>query len=155
MGTQELSKLKEIALPEQISYLPQTSAWYILFSLIAISILYLLWKQYKHYQKNLYRKEALLELSKIKGEESYNALPILIKRVALLFADRSEIASLSNEAWLEYLNKSYNGNGFSTDSGKLLITLSYSSPSEISQYQQGEIDALFNLIVEWIKKHNA
>ena len=155
MGNQELSKLKEIALPESISYFPQTPAWYILFGIVIIFILFLLWKQYQHYKKNLYRKVALTELSKIKREKSYQTIPILLKRVALIFAKRDIIAPLSDKFWLEFLNKSYNGNGFTTDAGKLLVVLSYSSPHKISQYEPSEIEALFNLISEWIKKHNA
>jgi len=154
MGNQELSKLKEISLPESISYFPQTPAWYILFGLITIFILFLLWKQYQHYKKNLYRKVALAELSIIKKERYYQTIPVLVKRVALVFTNRNIIAPLSDKSWLEFLNKSYNGDGFTTDAGKLLVVLSYSSPKNINQYEQSEIDALLNLISKCIKKHN-
>ena len=155
MGTQELAKLQEIALPESISYFPQTPAWYILFAIIITFILFILWKKYQHYKKNLYRKAALIELSIIKQEKSYQTIPVLVKRVALVFAKRDEIAPLNNKSWLAFLNKSYKGDGFNSDAGKLLLLLSYSSPPKISQYGQGEIEALFNLISKWIKKHNA
>ena len=155
MEAQELSKLKEIALPEQISYFPQTPAWYILLVVVVIFILFLLWKQYQHYKNNLYRKEALAGLKKLSEEKSYGKIPELVKRVALVFANRNEVAFLSDKHWLEFLDKSYNGNGFTTDAGKLLVTLSYSSPNKISQYQHSEMEILLNLISEWIKKHNA
>lgn len=155
MEAKELAKLKEIALPESISYFPQTPAWYILFGVIALLILFFLWKQYKHYQNNKYRRVALAELSKIKSEKTYEEIPELVKRVALVFSDRSEIASLSGETWLEFLNKSYKGNGFSSDAGSLFVDLAYSSQTRIKLYQQGENENLINLISEWIKKHNA
>lgn len=155
MEAKELAKLKEIALPESISYFPQTPAWYILFGVIALLILFFLWKQYKHYQNNKYRRVALAELSKIKSEKTYEEIPELVKRVALVFSDRNEIASLSGETWLEFLNKSYKGNGFSSDAGSLFVDLAYSSQTRIKLYQQGENENLINLISEWIKKHNA
>ncbi len=155
MEVKELAKLKEIALPETISYFPQTPAWYILFAVIVLLILFYSWKQYKHYKRNKYRKVALTELSKIKREKTYQEIPELVKRVTLVFSNRNEIASLSGKPWLEYLNKSYNGNGFSSRVGKLFIDLSYSSPDNISQYHQGEIETLIDLISEWIMKHNA
>ncbi len=155
MEAKELAKLKEIALPEAISYFPQTPAWYVLFGVIVVLILFFLWKQYKHYQNNKYRRVALTELSKIKSEKTYEEIPELVKRVALAFLDRNEIASLSGETWLEFLNKSYKGNGFSSDAGSLFIDFGYSSQTRIDQYQQGEIKNLINLISEWIKKHNA
>lgn len=155
MEAKELAKLKEIALPESISYFPQTPAWYILFGVIAVLILILLWKQYKQYQKNKYRRIALTELSKIKNEKSYQEIPELVKRVTLVFSNRNEVASLSGKTWLEYLNRSYRGNGFTSDAGSMFIDLAYSSPNTINQYQQSEIETLINLISEWIKKHNA
>lgn len=155
MEVKELAKLKEIALPETISYFPQTLAWYILFGVIASLILFYLWKQYKHYKKNKYRRVALTELSKIKSEKTYQGIPELVKRVTLVFSNRNEIASLSGKPWLEFLNKSYNGNGFNSKAGNLFVDLSYSSPNNISQYQQDEIETLIDLISEWIMKHNA
>ena len=151
----ELAKLKEIALPESISYFPQTPAWYILFGVIAALILFFLWKQYKHYQSNKYRRVALNELSKITSEKTYQEIPELVKRVALVFSDRNETASLSGEAWLGFLNKSYKDNGFSSDAGRLFVDLSYSSPNNIREYQQSEIKILISLISEWIMKHHA
>lgn len=155
MEAKELANLKEIALPEPISYFPQTPAWYVLFCVIAILILIILWKQYKHFQKNKYRRVALAELSKIRSQKAYIEIPELVKRVALVFVSRDEVASLNGKTWLEFLNKSYNGNGFSRKTGNLFLDLAYSSPNRINQYQKGEIEVLFDLISEWIKKHNA
>lgn len=155
MEAKELAKLKEIALPEAISYFPQTPAWYILFGVIAVLILFILWKQYKHYRNNKYRRVALTELLKIKSERTYQEIPELVRRVALVFSDRDEVASLSGETWLEFLNKSYKGNGFSSDVGSLFVDLAYSSQTRIDQYRQSKNEELVNLISEWIKKHNA
>ena len=155
MEAKELAKLKEIDLPEAISYFPQTTAWYILFGVVAFLILFLFWKQYKHYQNNKYRRIALAELSKIESKKVYKEIPELVKRVALVFSDREEIASLNGNAWLEFLNKSYKDNGFTSDAGNLFIDLAYSSQTRIDQYQQGEFETLTSLISEWIKKHNA
>ena len=155
MENEELAKLKEIALPEAVSYTPETLAWYILFAAILLLLLFFLWKRYQRYRKNLYRKTALKDLSRIKKEKAYRELPILVKRIVLVFAERNKIASLSDQKWLKFLNNSYKGNGFLSDTGKILIDLSYSTPNRINKYTENEIDALFNLITEWIKKHNA
>ncbi len=155
MENEELAKLKEIALPEAVSYTPETLAWYILFAVIFLLLLFFLWKRYKRYKKNLYRKDALKDLSNIEKEKVFRELPILVKRVALVFTEREKIASLSDQKWLEFSNTSYNGKGFLSDTGKILIDLSYASSNKISKYTEDEIDALFNLITEWIKKHNA
>ena len=155
MEAKELAKLKEIALPESVSYFPQTPAWYVLFGVIVVLILFFLWKQYKHYQNNKYRRVALTELSKIKSEKTFVEIPELVKRVALVFSDRNEIASLSGDTWLEFLNKSYKGNGFSSEAGSLFVDLGYSSQNRINQYQQSEMETLINLISKWIKKHHA
>jgi len=155
MENEELAKLKEITLPEAISYTPETLAWYILFSVIFLLLLFLLWKRYKSHKKNLYRKDALKELSKIKKEKAFREIPVLVKRIVLVFTERERIASLSDQKWLEFLDSTYNGISFLSETGKILIDLSYASPNKTNKYTESEIEALFNLITKWIKSHNA
>ncbi|MEN8194575.1 MAG: DUF4381 domain-containing protein, partial [Bacteroidota bacterium] len=101
---EKLNKLKEIELPEAVSYAPETLAWYILYVIVFSLILFIIWKRYKKYKKNLYRKFALKELSEIKKTKKYIELQTLVKRIALILNDRKEVASLTGENWWNYLN---------------------------------------------------
>lgn len=152
---EKLNKLKEIELPEAVSYAPETIAWYILYVIVFSLILFIIWKRYKKYKKNLYRKFALKELSEIKKTKKYIELQTLVKRIALILNDRKEVASLTGENWWNYLNSTFGENEFNPEMGRILADLSYSEPDRIDKYSQNEIDSLFNLIENWIRKHNA
>ncbi len=53
---EKLTELKEIILPEPVSYMPQTVAWYILFGLLLIAAVWLAVRWYRHWAANRYRK---------------------------------------------------------------------------------------------------
>ena len=154
MSNAALENLKEIALPENISYFPQTFAWYVLFGVILIAIILFVFRKYKMYKKNEYRRIALAELTKINNEKNYYQIPELIKRVGLVFSDRNKIASINSRDWLKFLNASYLGDGFSGTAGNLLIDLSYSSPSQLEHYSDKDYSTLISVVTEWIKRHN-
>jgi len=151
----ELSQLKEIVLPGPVSYFPQTPAWYILFGVIIIIIIILSWRFYKQLLKNRYRKQALLELRNIKKESALHLLPALVKRVSLVFADRIKVAGLYGYLWLNFLDESYDGNGFSKGQGRLLVDIAYQDPEKYKSLSKDDIESLFEIITIWIKKHNA
>lgn len=104
----ELAGLQEIALPEPISYTPQTIAWYVLFGLVLITAIWLYWRWYQRRVANRYRGEALKHLKEIelniqdtnKRIEALMTLPVLVKQTVLAFAPRATVANLSGEAWL-------------------------------------------------------
>ena len=52
-------------------------------------------------------------------------IPVLVKGIALAFGPRSEVASLTGDAWLQFLDRSYGGSGFTEGPGRLLPTIAY------------------------------
>jgi len=72
--------------------------------------------------------------------------------VAFQIAAREKVASLSGDAWLTFLDKSYRGTGFTTGPGRLLPALSYRGPSSITP---ADAASLMDLVAIWIRRHRA
>ena len=154
-ATPTLDALKELPLPPVIPYTPHTIGWAILAGILLLLILWSLWRRHKRRLANRYRVEALAELDQIEqalGTEPSAAirLPVLIKRVALTCASRADIASLSGDAWLQWLDSSLPQAGFLEAPGKLIPTLAYGSPNADST----ELHALLALTRRWIREHH-
>ena len=62
MENEKLVQLQELALPEAVSYMPQTLAWYIVFGLLLLLAGWQAWRWYKRRKANRYRRAALSEL---------------------------------------------------------------------------------------------
>jgi hypothetical protein len=77
-----------------------------------------------------------------------------VKRVTLEAYPRKDVASLSGDAWLNFLDASYGGTGFREGPGKLLPLLSYKPPKCFEAFRKNEVSELTVLIRRWIKKHH-
>ncbi len=112
---------------------------------------------------NRYRTFALRSLDDIEQQlrqpdtriNALSAIPFLIKQTALKCCTRREIAQMSGEQWLAFLDKSYGGNEFSRGVGQLLPDLSYQAAINLEQIESARLRELLSLIKEWIRKHNS
>ncbi len=74
-------------------------------------------------------------------------ISILLRRVALLNFSQTQVASLYDKAWLEFLDKTGSTTEFTQGSGRLLISAPYQAQAD---YSHIEINALFSLARQWI-----
>lgn len=150
-----LSALQEIALPEAVSYTPQTAGWYVLFAAIAGGLVWWAIRSYRHWKANRYRRVALGRLRAIEqaGNPAMLAgLPELVKRTTLAFSTRTEVAELYGADWLAFLDSTYDGTGFTNGPGRVLPSLAYSAAPSLGDADRKE---LVGLLDEWIRKHHA
>lgn len=160
---EKLTELKEIILPEPVSYLPQTAAWYILFGLVLMAAVWLAVRWYRHWAANRYRKAALKRLAEIEMNlsdsasraKNLSALPVLVKQTTLAFAAREKVAGLSGKRWLTFLDSTYIGWAFTEGPGKLLPELSYWPVLKLERVSDDELQALIGLLRKWIRRHRA
>ena len=143
--------LRDIHLPEIITWWPPAMGWWILAILIPllIMLLFLLYK--KLIQRNAI-KTARNMLEKIKqdmsssDEQKLTALSILLRRTAISVFPRSEAASLTGQDWLEFLDRPLNDRPFSTGVGTILGDSRYRKKKP-----QLEISPLIRLCENWLK----
>jgi Domain of unknown function (DUF4381) len=140
-----LSKLHDFYQPPPPAWIPQTAGWYVVFALAGIAILWLAVYSLRRWLNNRYRREALRELALLPPEQFSS----LLKRTAITAWSRENVASLSGEAWVNFLNASTAGDLFQRAPGNSIEDLAL-RPTTLSD---GDKDELRKITAEWIRRH--
>ena len=142
---QTLEGLNDIVVPDPVSLMPQTVGWIILGAIVVAVLVTFTVLAWARYRRNAYRREALALVE----STPLAALPALVKRVALAVAPRTDVASLTDDAWLAFLDRTYGGTGFSSGPGRPLASLSF----DPAVPDQRESEDLRQLVALWIRNH--
>ena len=161
LSNSALQNLHEILLPNPVSWMPQTIGWYAIFGLALFVAGWSVYKRLRYYQRNQYRRLALEELAAIEQElqrpekrvKALAEIPVLLKGAALSAFPRSEVAGLSGEKWLAFLDKTIGEKNFTEGEGRLLPELAYAPVQRIGQLPDEQIGKLLQLARRWIKIH--
>jgi hypothetical protein len=154
-----IADLKDIAAPPPVSYMPQTTGWWIAGGIVVLGILIVAFFRWRRWWRNRYRREAQAELAAIEravGDPSTRrdalaAIPALVKRTVLAWAPREQAGPMSGEAWLIYLDRSYAPGGFAQGPGRQLDALAYGS----GDLADDDLAVLLILLRQWIDEHVA
>lgn len=145
--------LKEIPLPEPISFLPATAGWLLVTGLALLIMAGLVHRGWRSWQRQAYRREALARLDAIGREPRALAdLPGVIRATALAAFPRSEVAGLRGVAWLAWLNR--NGGRFDPADAEWLATLPYDEGAAVRRAPK-EIGRLLKASRAWVREHHA
>ena len=143
--------IRDIHLPDAISWWPLAPGWWVLLALIILLVL-LFWltKQRKKPSKNnlpSIHKEAMHELKSIyliKDNRLFSqALSELLKRVAITKYGK-KVSGLTGERWLKFLDSKWHGNRFVKGKGRVLIDLPY------RQNPESDRKELVKIVKEWL-----
>ncbi len=95
-----LDNLRDIVVPEAVSWWPFAPGWYglILAALVVLAVL--VWRQFRRWKQNAYRREAL---DALRQASSTAEIANLLKRTALSAFPRAQVAGLTGEAWCDWL----------------------------------------------------
>lgn len=150
-----LARLKDIAEPAPVSYLPQTATWYVLGVAIVLLLLFALWRLTLRYKAKRYRREALAALAELErravaDSDQVIQLAALLRRTALTAYPRQKAASLHGKDWLAFLDARYGGDGFSTGLGRVLVDAPY---GRVNVPYQADRRALIREVRIWISRH--
>ena len=152
--------LRDIHLPDPVSWWPPALGWWLLFALIAFSVALIFWLKRRR-KLSKFRNASLAELDAIYKtyQMQYDAkrfareLSVLLRRVCISHSSASNAAGLTGTAWLVFLdsllsakhNKS--GQKFASGVGEVLIKAPYQQKLKNSDI---DVDALYQLSNEWI-----
>jgi len=147
--------LKDIHLPEPVSWWPLAPGWWGLIILIAALIgLFFLGRTL--YRRGQLRREAHQALQNIQARHKSHQndqqlaadLSTLLRRVTLSYSSRDDVASLTDDAWLYFLDrgvaKTKFKNAFSNGAGRVLIDAPYRSTVNIDSA------SLLKICTTWI-----
>ena len=156
-GTTEL-ELRDIHLPDAVSWWPPAPGWWIIASLLLLTLL-LGYLARKYYRSKALQRQIVAEIEAIKNDfqshkNTYTliqSLSILLRRSCISFYPRHETAGLTGGDWLRYLDDTYPEKSSSTHLpfqqgvGKILASAPYMA-------EQSSIDIDANALLELCEK---
>lgn len=137
-----IDRLVEPPAPPPVSLMPQTWGWVVLAVLLALLAAWLVWRAVGRWRDGAYRRAALAELDAAGDDPA--AIAAILRRTALAAWPREEVASLSGEEWLAFLDSTGDG-GFAGGPGAALLAGPYR--------QTGPAPGLGDLAARWIRRH--
>ena len=146
--------LRDIHLPESVSMWPLAYGWWILLAVIILIgslaiFIYLRNKKRKIAAITLARAEFLkIYMEYEKNRDSLNFIrqvSILFRRLSISLFPRTEVASLTGDDWLEFLDSKISGQPFTQGKGRILIDAPY------RQYiESDDVDEIIQHCRDWI-----
>jgi hypothetical protein len=144
--------LRDLHLPDPTGWWPLAPGWWVLIALAAAGLVYLLYQQYRRWRHNRLRRIALAELSRVYQEYRHgtDALTLakkiseLLRRSMLAYSPRGEVAGLTGEAWLAWLDRGLEDQPFTTGAGRKIESLPYQRPESI--HDETDISGLIDVV---------
>ncbi len=157
-----LQNLHDIVMPPSVPWWPPAPGWYAVFAGIGLGIVWFSWRTFRQWQADAYRRAALAELSSLKAlidsgerEPAMRKLPELIKRTAMSVWPRENVAAITGEGWLQFLDRFGNTDAFTGGDGRLLTELSYAGHRKLNGISDDQIRSLMRIVEKWIQEHRA
>lgn len=156
MNPGESLQLRDIHLPADLAWWPLAPGWWVLLGLliaITLSVIFI----YRYWQGRKLLRAASLELNRIKTSYTQQAddrllvqeVSIWLRRVCLSCYPRAEVAGLTGESWLAFLDQQLardkHAQRFNSDTGQVLIRGPYQQATRVNA------DGLLALCQHWLK----
>lgn len=125
-GGERMWGLKELPYPDPVPFTPETAGWLVVGIVLLLLVAWLVRRAWRRWRAGAYRREALRSLERLSSAEGAQ-LPFVLRRTALMAADRTAVASLRGRAWIDWLNESADETLFEPLDAELLDRLAYGS----------------------------
>jgi hypothetical protein len=128
-----LIPLRDLHLPDAVGWWPLAPGWWLLVAVLLVALAYGLHAAYRRWRHNAPRRYALRELKRVRSEYDRGIdsvtlgkeLSELLRRAMLAYAPRNEVAGLTGETWLEWLDRGLDDRPFTKGAGRILESLPY------------------------------
>jgi Domain of unknown function (DUF4381) len=156
-----LENLEDIVSAPPVPFWPPAPGWYVVAGVILCAMLWGAWTFWRRWRAAAYRRAALGELSQLehlasepdRRTEALVRLAALLKRTALAAFPRDEVASLSGDAWLAFLDRTGSNPRFSNGAGRLVAEVPY-DPAACGRLDSRAVDELFQKVQIWVRGHS-
>lgn len=148
-----LAQLKDIHLPATVGWWPLAPGWYVVLILFFLLLGFITFVCYRRYLNARAKKQALALLQSYvhQYEKDRNTqlastrISELLRRVALVYFPREQVASIHGQEWINFLNKTSKGVDF--EAVKTMLLDSPFKPNE-----QINLNPLITQATLWIKQ---
>jgi len=130
--------LRDLHLPEAIGWWPLAPGWWVVIALLAVGVGFLLRLYLRTYARGAARRHALQKLKDLTAdfEQHHNAVVFssnlsgLLRRTMLAYAPREEVAGLTGDEWLAWLDRDLDQPRFRNETGRKLLEMPYCRPDD-------------------------
>jgi len=152
-GNSPLADLRDIHLPEPVSWWPPAPGWWLLLGLLFVLVL-CVFIFLRLRNRSRIKRAALAEFAAIRllnqqdadGLQTVKELSALLRRVCISYGPREQTAALVGDRWLQYLDRLGNCSDFNDGPGRLLIEAPYRPATDIDP------TPLLDLCQHWLQK---
>jgi hypothetical protein len=152
-GNYALGEFVEVVPPPPVDWLPQTAGWWWLGALLLGITAHQGVRRLRHWYRNRYRGEASALLRQLSDSADNRHLVVEVNRVLKLTAlaayPREQVARLSGEAWVAFLNGQCAEPPFDARQSRLLAVEVYGGGSAEAE-TPGELIAAS---LDWVRDH--
>lgn len=152
-GNYSLGDFAHIVAPASISWWPSTVGWALLALLAVVLLVWALWQRAKRWHASRYRREAQNRLKQLRScdapEDFLQELNKLLKLTAMAGYSREQVAPLSGQPWVEFLNATCSEPPFSAEHFHWLSH----GPYTAEPLNPDERAGLCSAANAWIEKH--
>ena len=140
--------LRDLHLPDALGWWPLAPGWWVVLAITVGVLVYFAWRLYRRWQFYAPRRYALAELARFEAEYLEHRNPAmlgkqlseLLRRGMLAYTPREEVAGLTGEDWLVWLDDGMPLPYFHTEGGKSLLNLPYRDPE--GDFSDVDVNAL-------------
>lgn len=142
--------LKDIHLPAEVGAWPPALGWWGLMLLTILVLFGFVWV-WRWLRQVTVKKQALQLLNGLESnpdltdQQKLQALSRLLRRVCISRFPRQEVAGLTGESWLTFLDQQWNYQSFSSGAGRCLVDAPYQADTGV------DIQPMFELCRHWLK----
>jgi len=146
--------LRGLHLPDAIGWWPLAPGWWLVIALLVLGLGLLLRDALRRHSRSRARRHALRQLEQytaaFAGHGDAVTLGIevseLLRRAMLAYAPRGDVAGLTGEAWLAWLDRDLAEPRFLEGAGRSLLDLPYRNPANAEQ--PADIDGMLSAVRE-------
>ena len=128
--------IRDLHLPDPIGWWPLAPGWWLLIALLVAGLAWLVAGWVRRYRRAAARRFALRSLKKIEAryDGGENVIGLcrevseLVRRAMLAYAPREDVAGLTGDAWLSWLDTGLANPTFETGAGRALVDAPYRNP---------------------------
>ena len=132
--------LRGLHLPETVGWWPLAPGWWLLIVVLIAAAVFLIraWLQRRAHAAA--RRKALRQLEESRSAYAYHGNPVtlgaevseLLRRAMLAYAPRAEVAGLTGDAWLAWLDRDLDKPRVREGAGRSLLELPYRNPETVA-----------------------
>ena len=140
--------LRDLHLPDATGIWPLATGWWIVIGIVLVLTAIWSWQMWTAYREGALRRHALRQLDRLYAsfKKDGNAVAFgndvseLLRRTMLAYAPRKEVAGLTGQAWLDWLDDDLPIPQFAGAAGRGLLELPYRHPqADLSGFDIDEL----------------